>query len=84
MGGVRLEVLALCGLCAGAGAQGTTGRNAAATPPPPGTVVGRVTCEDTQRPARLAQVRLIPVPTKGSGTSGSKIAPSKDDDSLRP
>ena len=29
-----------------------------------GTVAGRIMCSDTQRPARLAQVKLVKVPTK--------------------
>lgn len=44
---------------------------------PAGTVVGHVMCADTRLPARLASVRLVPVPTppdadKEHGTDGPK------------
>lgn len=52
---LALAVMALL-TTAGAALQG-------ARPQPVGTVVGHVTCSDTQRPARLAQVKLVRVPT---------------------
>jgi hypothetical protein len=53
----RLLILALVCAAPFAGAQQPT------TPPPSGTVTGHVTCGDTQRPARFAQVMLFAVPT---------------------
>ena len=38
----------------------------ATRPLPPGTVTGHVFCGDTQRPARLARVALVAVPTPGA------------------
>jgi len=53
---MRLQVAVLAGLWTLAcGAQEKR-------PEPAGTVMGHVTCQDTQRPARLAQVKLIAVP----------------------
>ena len=42
----------------------SAGAQTTAVPQSPGYVVGHVTCTDTQRPARVAQVRLVPVPTR--------------------
>jgi len=53
----RLLIFALVCTAPFAGAQQPT------TPPPSGTVTGHVTCGDTQRPARFAQVMLFAVPT---------------------
>ena len=53
----RLLCFALVCAAPFAGAQQPT------TPPPSGTVTGHVTCGDTQRPARFAQVMLFAVPT---------------------
>jgi hypothetical protein len=53
----RLLIFALVCAAPFAGAQQPT------TPPPSGTVTGHVTCGDTQRPARFAQVMLFAVPT---------------------
>jgi protocatechuate 3,4-dioxygenase beta subunit len=44
------------------------GQSSAPRPEDLGTVTGHITCADTQRPARLAEVRLIP----------ANIGPSKD------
>ncbi|HLI77665.1 MAG TPA: carboxypeptidase-like regulatory domain-containing protein [Acidobacteriaceae bacterium] len=44
-----------------AAAQSAPATTATQTAQDPGSAVGHVTCGDTQRPARIAQVRLIPV-----------------------
>ncbi len=42
-----------------------------ARPEPVGTVMGRVTCADTQRPGRLAQVKLVRVPAGADAKPGT-------------
>lgn len=43
-----------------------------ARPEPAGSVTGRVLCADTQRPARLAGVKLVRIPTKDSITAAAE------------
>ena len=66
--------------------QGSASREIV-TPPrvePTGTVTGHVMCADTQRPARLADVKLVRVPTRADAPADQKhgsfngAAPSSD------
>ena len=43
----------------------------------PGYVTGHVTCGDTQRPARLAQVRFVPVPAAAKAMTEADAPTSK-------
>ncbi len=58
--GISLVSLLIAGLPAGAQQQRGVPQ-AAVTPAVTGAVSGRVTCSDTQRPARFADVTLVPV-----------------------
>jgi hypothetical protein len=49
-----------------------------ARPEPVGTVTGHVTCSDTQRPARLAAVKLVRVPAKADIKPDSDKGPGGD------
>ncbi len=63
------------GLTAVGFAQSTP--KATAAPEDFGSVAGRVICADTQRPARLAEVRLVPVAlTQAEQPSGKEAGPS--------
>lgn len=49
--------------------------------PDPGTVSGHVVCDDTQRPARMALVRLVPAPSAKTVTAddGGDLSPIETD-----
>lgn len=51
-------------LCVAACIAASSRAQTSSAPPPdaPGTVTGHILCGDTQRPARVAEVRLVPVP----------------------
>ena len=66
--GVGLALLAAI-----SGAQQPGGR-----PEFTGAVIGKVTCSDTQRPARLAQVKLVKVPTKADLKADDEKGPNGD------
>lgn len=66
--GVALWAPAVCR------SQAAAGNTDEPPPPEPGRVTGHITCADTQRPARVAQVRLVPVPALAAGTQKAPVA----------